>query len=158
MDIKFQLETVGHVNISNNVFSIQIDKTYVAALENIEGFSHLQIIWWGHLCETPQNRSNITLEKIFKKGPDKIGVFATRSPARPNPILISIIEVKEIDFKNGIIYTPYIDAEHKTPVLDIKPYHLMERVKDCKIPYWCEHWPRWHEDSTTFDWQSEINF
>lgn len=158
MNTKFEIEPIGVVNIDNNVFSIQIDKAYVAALENINGFSHLQIVWWGNLCDTPQIRSNTTLEKPFKKGPDKVGVFATRSPARPNPILVSIIRVKEIDYKKGIIYTPYIDAEHRTPVLDIKPYHFMERVRNCKVPQWCKHWPQWYEDSTVFNWQEEINF
>jgi len=158
MDVNFQIESIGVVNVDANEFSIQIDKAYVAALENIEGFSHLQIVWWGHLCDTPQNRSSLISEKLLKKGPDKIGVFATRSPARPNPILISIIKVKEIDYKNGIIYTPNIDAGHGTPVLDIKPYHLMERVKDCKVPQWCQHWPQWYEDSTAYNWKDEINF
>lgn len=158
MDLKFQIKTIGKVDVNDNMFSIRIDKEYVPALENIEGFSHLQVIWWGHLCDTPQTRKKLSLKKLFKKGPDKIGVFATRSPVRPNPILISVIEVKEIDITNGIIYTPHIDAEHNTPVLDIKPYYLMERVKECKVPQWCDHWPQWYEDTGSFNWKEEINF
>lgn len=151
-----EIKQIGLVAIVSNEFLIKINEEYLDALENISGFSHLQIIWWGHLCDDPQNRSNLTLEKIFKKGPDKLGVFATRSPGRPNPIMVSTIEVEEIDYNKGVIYTPYIDAEDNTPILDIKPYYLMERVHNCKVPQWCKHWPNWYEDAHTFNWKKEI--
>lgn len=51
----------------------------------------------------------------------------------------------------------YIDIEDKTPVLDIKPYFSTERVKNCKVPNWCKHWPQWYEDMTSFEWRVEIN-
>ncbi len=158
MDFKLQVNPIGKVKIDDNKHFIQIDEKYIEALEGIEGFSHLQIVWWGHLCDTPKNRANLTLEKLFKKGPDQLGSFATRSPIRPNPVMISTIRVKSIDYQKGIIITPYIDAEDKTPVIDIKPYYLMERVKNCKVPNWCSHWPHWYEDTVTFDWKDEINF
>ena len=158
MDNKFQIKPIGKVNVENGIFSIQIEKEFLPALINIEGFSHLQIIWWGHLYDGEQYRTHITTDKPYKRGPDKIGVFATHSPVRPNPILITTIAVIKIDYEMGIIYTPYIDAENGTQVLDIKPYHTSERIKNCKVPHWCEHWPKWYEDSATFDWQNEFNF
>ncbi len=153
-----QIKPIGVVNTANHVFSIQLDKEFLPALTNIEGFSHLQIIWWGHLYDNPQYRANIISKKPYTKGPDKIGVFATLSPVRPNPILITTIAVQNIDYEKGIIYTPYVDAESGTLVLDIKPYHLSERVKECKVPQWCGHWPESYENSATFDWQNEFNF
>ena len=51
-----------------------------------------------------------------------MGVFATRSPARPNPIAMTASEVINIDFASGIIRVAFIDADEDTPVLDIKPY------------------------------------
>ena len=158
MDNKFQIKPIGKVNVEKGIFSIQIEKEFFPALINIEGFSHLQIVWWGHLFEAEQYRTQFTTDKPYKKGPDKLGIFATRSPVRPNPILITTIALIKIDFENGIIYTPYIDAENGTPVLDIKPYHASERIKNCEVPQWCEHWPKWYEDSAAFDWQSEFNF
>lgn len=156
MNSKFQIESIGEVKVENNTFSIKIDKKYVPGLENLVGFSHLQIVWWAHLTDNPQNRGRLVLPKLFKHGPDTIGVFATRSPVRPNPILISTIKVQEIDFDKGEIFTPFIDAEDKTPVLDIKPYFAMERVRDCAEPAWCQHWPKWFEDIGKFDWSNEI--
>ncbi len=96
--------------------------------------------------------------KPYKKGPENVGIFATRSPIRPNPILLSTIEVSNIDFLQGHIYTPYIDAENGSIVLDIKPYNMSERVKNCTVPDWCKHWPQWYEDSALFDWNNEFNF
>lgn len=153
-----QIKPIGRVELVDNNFTIRIEKEFLPALTHIEGFSHLQIVWWGNLYDKPHYRANLISEKPYKKGPDKIGVFATRSPVRPNPILLTTIAIMQIDYENGIIYTPYIDAEHGTPVLDIKPYHLSERIKDCMVPQWCKHWPLWYEDSATFNWQNEFNF
>jgi tRNA (Thr-GGU) A37 N-methylase len=103
-------------------------------------------------------RSALVSKKPYKKGPETIGVFATRSPVRPNPVLITTITVLHIDHEKGIIHIPWMDAENGTPILDIKPYHLSERVHECKVPQWCNHWPKWDEESATFNWQNEFNF
>lgn len=158
MENKIQINPVGIVKSGNNTFAIELNKKYIPALKAIEGFTHLQIVWWGHLYDKKDYRENLITKKPYKKGPETIGVFATRSPVRPNPILLTNISVQQIDYEKGIIYTPYIDAENGTPILDIKPYHLSERVKDCSVPEWCRHWPQWDEETETFNWQNEFNF
>jgi tRNA (Thr-GGU) A37 N-methylase len=158
METRFEVKTIGTVRASEEGFSIQIDQPYISALTHLHGFSHLQIVWWAHLTDGSQDRETLIAEKLFKKGPDRLGIFATRAPARPNPIMISTIQVTGIDFEKGIIQTPFIDADDSTPVLDIKPYFPMERVQDLAVPGWCRHWPMWQEETMTFDWQAEINF
>jgi tRNA (adenine37-N6)-methyltransferase len=116
------IESIGTVNKEDEGFSIHLDKKFVAGLKGLEGFSHLQIVWWAHLIENQDVRKNLVFEKLFKKGPAQTGVFATRAPARPNPIMVSTIKVIRIDFEKGIIYSLFLDAEPGTPVLDIKPY------------------------------------
>ena len=156
MTTQFQIESIGKIKAENNTYTIQLDQKYIPALQNLIGFSHLQIVWWAHLTDTPENRARLVLPKLFKHGPDRMGVFATRAPFRPNPILISTIKVHAIDYDQGMIITPFIDAEDQTPVLDIKPYFAMERVRDCVEPAWCQHWPKWQEDAASFDWRREI--
>ncbi len=57
----------------------------------------------------------------------------------------------------GGIYVAYIDAEEGTPIIDIKPYHpATDRIRDVQVPEWCDHWPKWYEDSAEFDWQAEF--
>ena len=79
-------------------------------------------------------------KKPYTKGPETIGIFATRSPARPNPIALSVAPVIDIDIAPGIIRVAYIDADDATPVLDIKPYFpATERVRDVSVPAWSSH-------------------
>ena len=88
-----------------------------------------------------------------------MGVFATRSPERPNPIALTACEVLNIDYENGIITIPFIDAENDTPVLDIKPYTpSLDRVENPVVPQWCNTWPKSVESSGDFDWSEVFNF
>ena len=157
MKKKFEIKSIGCVKKIPDGYAIRLDEKYLPGLINLDGFSHVQVIWWGHLTDSGNHRENLVAEGLFKKGPERIGIFGTRSPVRPNPLLISTIQVTEMNHEQGIIYTPFIDAEDGTPVLDIKPYFMMERVKDCRVPDWFAHWPEWYEDSMTFNWQDEIN-
>ncbi|PWD98267.1 TrmO family methyltransferase domain-containing protein [Marinilabilia rubra] len=158
METTFQVSAIGKVKLLSGKKVILLESKYLAGLTQIEGFSHLQILWWAHLTDNPQNREKLIAEKLFKNAPDITGIFCTRSPVRPNPIMISTIKVERVDTDKGIIHTPFIDAETDSPVLDIKPYFPMERVKNCKVPKWFDHWPKWAEDSVDFDWSNEINF
>lgn len=158
MESRFQLRAIGSVHSDEETYCIQIDEKYIPALTHLRGFSHLQILWWAHRTDSTRARETLIVEKLFKKGPDQLGIFATRAPARPNPIMVSTIQVSKIDFEAGMVETPFIDADDGTPVLDIKPYFPMERVKDPSVPAWCSRWPAWQEEVAAFDWQDEINF
>lgn len=150
------IESIGTINREDKGFSIHLDQKLAPGLIGLEDFSHLQIVWWAHLADNQDVRKNLVFKKLFKKGPAQTGVFATRAPARPNPIMFSTINVTQIDFEKGIIYTPFIDAEPGTPVLDIKPWHPMERVRNCEVPEYRRHWPQWWEEAATFNWKDEI--
>jgi tRNA-Thr(GGU) m(6)t(6)A37 methyltransferase TsaA len=157
MKQRFEVETIGMIQKTEDGYAIHLEEPFGEGLTNLEGFSHLQVVWWGHLTDSSKHRKNLLAEGLFRKGPEKIGVFGTRSPARPNPLLISTIQITRLDASQGLILTPFIDAEEGTPVLDIKPYFPMERVKDCRVPPCFEQWPWWFEDTMTFNWRNEIN-
>lgn len=157
--MEYTVKSIGTIKQEKGQFSIALDETYRGGLTALEGFQFLQILWWADQVDQEELRNMVLLDKPYTKGPEKIGVFATRSPVRPNPLALSIIGVMELRAEEGIITTPYIDAEPGTPVLDIKPYHpSTERVKDVGVPSWCRHWPQWYEDSAHFDWEAEFNF
>jgi tRNA (adenine37-N6)-methyltransferase len=154
---EFNIHSIGHIKIANGRFFIELQKEYIDALTELDGFSYIQVVWWCHLLDNKTQRLLTVIDKPYKKAPDKIGIFATRSPMRPNPLAISNAAVLSIDHAKGIIQVPYIDAENGTPVIDIKPYHpATERVRDVKVPEWCAHWPKWYEDSATFNWAAEF--
>lgn len=88
-----------------------------------------------------------------------MGIFATRSPMRPNPIALTAVEIINIDYQKGIIQIAYIDANDNTPILDIKPYTpSLDRIENPGVPKWCCHWPKSLEQSAYFDWEKEFNF
>ncbi|MCF8358912.1 MAG: SAM-dependent methyltransferase [Prolixibacteraceae bacterium] len=152
-----EIKPIGQIKKSGDQILIEIDKEYLPGLKGLEDFSHAQIVWWGHLSDSTENRKQLVLSKLFKKGPEQNGVFSTRAPMRPNPVLISTVKIQRIDSEKGI-FIQFIDAEPGTPVLDIKPYQPMERVKTVTSPKWCRHWPKWQEEAAQFNWAEEINF
>ena len=86
----------------------------MAGLKDLEGFSHVFLIYHFHLSE------GYSLEvKPFLDDQDH-GVFATRAPRRPNPIGISIVRLVRVD--GPILYIEDVDVVDGTPLLDIKPY------------------------------------
>ncbi len=153
MQENYTLTPVGRVNSQPGSWSLQIDEPYREALRELDGFSHINVLFWCHLLDEPLYRDLVVAEKPYKAAPDQIGIFATRSPARPNPIALTAVSVIGIDHDNGVIQVAFIDAEDQSPILDIKPYlPAVDRVRQTDTPGWCAHWPQWYEDSATFDW------
>jgi len=156
---RFSVTPVGTVHAGRGVFSIEITEPFRPALTELSGFSHMLVLWWCDGVDTVECRSETTCEKPYTRGPDTIGIFATRSPVRPNPIALSVAPVLGVDAAAGIIRVAYIDADDGTPVLDIKPYlPCNERVRDAKVPAWASHWPQWYEENEGFDWAAEFTF
>jgi tRNA-Thr(GGU) m(6)t(6)A37 methyltransferase TsaA len=96
------------------ICEIEILDQYAEGLKDIDGFSHLILLYWLHstksyslLVKTPWNS-------------ELHGVFATRSPNRPNPIGFSVVELVEIN--GNRLKVKSLDAVEGTPLLDIKPY------------------------------------
>ena len=156
---EFQVRQIGTVEADPEAFRfvIHIDEEFRPGLDAVEGFGYVQILFWCHSLDTPEYRNFITCPKPYKKAPDTVGVFATRSPARPNPIALTACPVIGVDREKGTLTVAYIDADNGSPVLDIKPYQpTLDRVREVPVPDWCAHWPEWYEDAANFDWASEF--
>ena len=154
-----KLEEIGHAECQNGEYKVVLEEKYRPALRGLEGFSHLQLIWWFSGCDNPADRNVLTLEKPYVKGPEVLGTFATRSPERPNPIACSVCGIKAIDYERGVVELDYFDAYTGSPILDIKPYQpSVDKVEQSSVPDWCRHWPQSYETSSDFDWEKEFNF
>jgi tRNA (adenine37-N6)-methyltransferase len=156
--MEYIIRPIGNVQLQGELYTIKLEREYLPGLKHIEGFSHLWIIWWAHLTDDHEVRNRLTAKNIFKNAPSQTGVFASRTPERPNPIMFSVIKLESVDTEKGILTTRFIDAEDSTPVLDIKPYFPMERIRDCHTPLCFAHWPLWAEDAESFNWKDEISF
>lgn len=153
----FEIFPIGKVEQTQSGLQLRIFEPYRKALTELEKFSHATVLWWCHYCDSEEYRQTLECQRPYKKGPDKIGIFATRSPVRPNPIAISSVAILGIDKTEGIIHVPWIDAMAGTPIIDLKPYHPCEdRIRDVSVPQWCSHWPKWAEDSENFNWEAEM--
>ncbi len=155
----FTVNRIGFVRSGNDGFEILLDSKYAKGLKGLGGFGCLQVLWWCDRLDNEQARAVRTVERPYVKGPNELGVFATRSPARPNPIAVSVCHVLSVDEERGVIKVAWIDAFDGTPVIDIKPYTpSADRVEYPKVPNWCAHWPMSVESSGDFDWDAEFNF
>lgn len=123
---------------------------YVDCLDGIEDFSHLMVLYWTH--KTPENARNI--KKVHPAGLQSMpmkGIFATRSPVRPNPL--GLISVKLIKREKNLLIVEGLDAINNSPVIDIKP-HLpsYDSPLDVKIADWMysimDEFKKLHQDDS----------
>ena len=123
------VQKVGDRTVNNN------DKRYQESLLGLEHWSHLQVLWWFDKNNTPEKRAIL---QVHPRGDAKnplTGVFATRSPFRPNLIALSLCKI--VSVKNNVIEVEKIDAFEGTPVLDIKPYAPeQDSAAEVRVPDW----------------------
>ncbi len=105
------IQTVGADNITG---FIELDYSLIDGLKDLDGFSHIIVLYHFHESKEPQLLCKPFLDNI------EHGIFAIRGPNRPNAIGFSI--VSNIKIEDNIIHIGNVDILDGTPVLDIKPY------------------------------------
>jgi tRNA (adenine37-N6)-methyltransferase len=109
---------------------IELKAEFVDGLKDLEGFSHLILIYHFHKI------TNFSLEVIPFLDTQKRGLFSTRAPRRPNPIGFSVVRLLKIE--QNKIYIEDVDMLDGTPLLDIKPYVSDFDAKQCTKNGWLE--------------------
>lgn len=108
---------------------IELRPEHVAGLDGIDGFSHLIVLFWLHLI--PEDKRTAGPQEDWPAA----ATFATRTPLRPNPIGMSVVEF--LERQDGVLRVRGLDAIDGTPVLDIKPYlPPYDARPDAKMPDW----------------------
>ncbi len=105
--------------IRTMISEIVIDPALDGILEGIEEYSHILILFWAHKVPAESRRLTQVHPMGLKEMP-KRGIFATCSPARPNPVLLTA--VKLIERNGNILKVQGLEAIDGTPVVDVKPY------------------------------------
>ena len=93
---------------------LEIFTPYLVGLQDLNGFSHIILLY--HFHEV--NKTNLIVTPFLDNKPH--GIFATRAPTRPNPIGLSVVELRRIE--NEKLHIINVDILDGTPLLDIKPY------------------------------------
>jgi tRNA-Thr(GGU) m(6)t(6)A37 methyltransferase TsaA len=122
---------------------IEIEPVWAEALEGIEGFSHIWLVWWLDRADTapavlqvhPEGRQDVPL----------MGVFATRSPRRPNPVAMTAVRL--LERRGTRLRVQGLDAYEGTSILDIKPYlRRGDLIAEATVPGWLERLWRIHDE------------
>ena len=99
---------------SEKTCQIEVFKEFEDGLKDIDGFSHIVVIFWFHKSQGYHLLVQTPWDDVSH------GLFATRSPHRPSPLGVTVVEL--ISRKNNILEVKGLDAIDGTPLLDIKPY------------------------------------
>ena len=118
-------------SFANVISEITVDEKFTDALNGIEDYSHVIIVYWmdkvkNHvITHRPQGNPEVPI----------VGIFACRCTARPNPIAVTT--VKLLEREGNKIRVKGLDILDDTPIIDIKPYWpIYDNVEDGKIPEW----------------------
>lgn len=128
------------IKVEEDEAEIEIFPQFCGGLKGIEAFSHLYILYWAHLRDNENERK--TLLVFPKRHAVKVetGVFACRSPSRPNPIGLCVVEL--IDIRGCQLSVRGLDAFQDTPIVDIKPYiPRADSIPYAKVPDWTARGP-----------------
>ena len=141
MEKTFKIFPVGTVRKRDEAVIIEINPAYEDGLMGLDKNSHLIVFSWFQKTDTPEKRKTLQVHPRRDKANPLTGVFATRSPVRPNPISISACKILSIEGRR--IHVDDVDAFDGTPVIDIKPYvPRLDAISEVRIPGWAEDKPQ----------------
>lgn len=113
---------------------IVIDERWRDALDGIEQFSHIWIIFFIDRVDAP---TDLKIHPMKRDDMPLVGIFATRSPQRPNPIGIRAVELLEV--RENVLRVRGLDALNGSPVLDLKPYlPFGDAIPDARVSEWVQ--------------------
>ena len=145
---EFKIVQIGQIikDVTGNY--LEVSEGYREGLLELENYSHIHVYWWAHESDSKEQRAVLVTEIPYSKKETNAGVFACRSPERPNLIMDTVCKIKGINKSKGKIFIENIDAMPDTPIIDIKPYiGCVDRVKTVKVPKWFpSEWGEWFPD------------
>ncbi len=140
---RFWMEPIGRIRREDDGVVLEIDAPFRPALTDLAHFSHVMVFWWAGEFDNEEDRARLFIKPPY--APDReIGVFATRSPFRPNPIAMTTCPILAIDQEAGRVRVGEIDAFDGTQIVDLKAYlPICDRVQEPRTPLWLDNWPAW---------------
>ena len=114
---------------------IRILPEFCSGLKGVEEFSHLIILYWFHLRDNEADRRTLLVFPRKHAVNVETGVFACRSPSRPNPVGLCVVEL--VKRENCTLTVRGLDAFEGSPIVDIKPYIPdTDAVQNVRVPEW----------------------
>ncbi len=133
----FKEEVIGDYIYFNNSGVIKFDSN--SNLSSISEGDYVRVLWWFHRFDKKEFRRTRTCNPPYENAP-KTGVFASRSPVRPNPLASTVVKVTKVDEHNNYISVEGFDGFPYSNVVQVMPYNSHERFQKVKVPSWVENW------------------
>lgn len=133
---KGETRFVGVVEVAGeDEAKVRVFPEFCDAVRGVTGFSHLIVLYWIHLRDNEEERSVLQVVPRRHTADVEVGVFACRSPSRPNPIGLCVVELIEVG--DCLLTVKGLDALAGSPIIDIKPYMpKSDCVPDARVPEW----------------------
>lgn len=112
--------------------------TITESIKQIKEGAFLRVIWWFDRFDDKRYRSHLMCNPPYENAP-RCGVFATRSPVRPNPLASTVVKVKSTDPYNRSISVLGFDGFANSMILQVMPYQETD-ICGVKVPEWVGHW------------------
>jgi tRNA-Thr(GGU) m(6)t(6)A37 methyltransferase TsaA len=139
---KIEMRVIGYVKTQaigrevkdrHRISQIVVHEDRQESLAGINDFSHIFVLFWMH--GIPEEKREVRM--VHPRGRldmPLLGVFATRTPFRPNPIGLTLVELLKLD--DNVLTVRGLDAYNGTPVLDLKPFDQWDAAIDFQVPSW----------------------
>lgn len=150
--MEFIIKSIGTIQADEKSFHfvLNVDEKIRPAMKFMDQFSHVLVFWWADKIDNDNDRSILVTRLPYAKDV-QAGVFACRAEYRPNPILMSVCQVLNVNEGTGEIQVDYIEALDGSKLVDVKPYiPISDRIKDVRVAEWLKGWPQWREEAGEF--------
>ncbi len=115
----YVVKPIGFVHSKGEMSEIEVLPEYMEAMDGLKKGKIIWLLLWFHKSDTEEKRGIMKVHSHGETGYPLRGVFATRSPVRPNPVAMYRRRILEI--KENRIFVRRMDVYESTPVIDIKP-------------------------------------
>ena len=115
------------------VSQLAFKPTFKDAIDGLEDFSHIIVLFWMHQSPSWERSMSKTHPQMRADLP-LVGVLATRSPVRPNPLGVAVVRL--LERRGNVLEVIGLDAIDGTPVVDIKPYLPNDSATEARVPDW----------------------
>jgi len=135
-----EVRFIGVVEEVGELSMVRIFPEFCLGLQRLNDFSHIIILYWFHLRDNENERRTLRVVPRRHPGAPQVGVFASRSPSRPNPIGLCVAELVKIE--ECILTVRGLDALQNSPIIDVKPYiPRADSIPKARVPGWTSGGP-----------------
>lgn len=136
----------GFVRKKEGRYYLELEEAGPDIFLSLKDFSHIRVLWWFDRYDRKSYRKVTQADPPYENAP-RTGIFATRSPVRPNPIATTTCRILSLDQEKKTIRISGLDAFDGSPVIAVLPYiPSLDRVREYSVPEWLKHWPEWLDD------------